>query len=666
MTMRQEAVRSSRATTLRSAKAAKRATCPLINQRIIATAGLGDVALLLREVEVLLPEMNLVNLSTALHRLARLAENDPEARAAVCRHPVFPGLLRAATSAFDQAQARGAGVKSQGLSNTVWALANLQVTDLSLLRHAAAMGCEHVAEFKPFELSAVLWSFVKLGVVGEDICEGSVRLFEAAASHISDHVEDFSFQCLLMIACSFATVKLASRSLFDQMATHMAPMVHTAKCKELANAAWAFGAVGARHDDLFSEIAARALQQLDDFKPEELSVLLHSFASLGLRHERLLEAGAVALRRMDSQTAHLALALSNLRPRHKSTLAALTALLPRCTQLLAAFKPEELSSVALAAGKCFGRKAGQQASPEVMEFFNAALPYVLTRLPDFSGQSLANIAAAFSDVGMGGRSGLFTAISREVVQRLETLEDSALLVLLRCLPGASHSTWVHGAVRMLFGEMSRRVDRLRERELWSLAKVCGNFVRLSSGDRPSREELRGCCQVFAVAGIWTGMHDNSQAAAPAPQGADWPKQSPSLHGQTPQQPLESLEVVQDLTASKEDLAATEVFRQCVETAATVRDEKTAQQPVAPSERLPPRGRVMLSVKNTFLDVVESSSEDSEGEGAVEQNRPLPPALDFITPEVSAEKLAAYRMNYQKFRIGMANGAKGEMADFVCE
>jgi hypothetical protein len=130
--------------------------------------------------------------------------------------------------------------------------------------------------------------------------------------------------------------------------------------------------------------------------------------------------------------------------------------------------------------------------------------------------------------------------------------------------------------------------------------------------------------------------------------------------------LESLEVVQDLTASKEDLAATEVFRQCVETAATVRDEKTAQQPVAPSERLPPRGRVMLSVKNTFLDVVESSSEDSEGEGAVEQNRPLPPALDFITPEVSAEKLAAYRMNYQKFRIGMANGAKGEMADFVCE
>jgi hypothetical protein len=74
--------------------------------------------------------------------------------------------------------------------------------------------------------------------------------------------------------------------------------------------------------------------------------------------------------------------------------------------------------------------------------------------------------------------------------------------------------------------------------------------------------------------------------------------------------------------------------------------------------------MVISVKNTFLDVVENSSDESAGDEAVQQSRPLPPKLDFISPDVSAEELAVYRMKYQKFRIGKAKGAKGEMSSLV--
>jgi hypothetical protein len=462
----------------------------------------------------------------------------------------------------------------------------------------------------------------------------------------------------------------------------MAPVVYSARCKELSNVAWAFSAVGFHHDLLFSELARVSVQQLDDFKPEELSQLLHSFASLGIRHERLLEAGAAALRRMDSQTEHLTLALSQLRPKHKTTSAALVALLPRCTQLLGAFKPEELSSVALVAGKCFGgRKTGdrRQLPTEAAAFFDAAVPYIVPRLSEFSGQSLANVTVAFSEVGMGGQSGLFPAIAREVVQRVENIDDSVLLQLMRYLPAVPRCTWVHGAVCMLFGQAASRVNHLQQRDLSALERICSKYASPSVGS--SREELCACCQVFAANGVWPTSDDVCKATAPAREAhepecdasaVDTSAASSPAQGQT-QAPLE---VFRDFTACKDDLAATEVFRQCVETAAALASETAAmQQPLAVSEKLA-RAHVICSVKNTFLDVVESSSEDSEGEGAADQSRPLPPALDFITPSVSAaklqtygmdaEKLQAYRMDYQRFRIGAANGAKGEMASFVCD
>lgn len=640
----------------------RRAACPLINARIIAVADAGDVNLILREVETQLPEMNLVNLATAMHRLARLTEYDADAQAAVWRHPVFSQLLRATSSAFEKTMARGAGPKTQALSNTIWALATLQVTDLALFRLAATVCREHVSDFKPFELSAILWSFAKLGMVGEHVCEGSLCLFETAANYVAEHAQDFSFRCLLMTAWSYATAQLRHVSLFQQMATHILPMLHTAKCQELANAAWAFSKSGSRHDELFSEIAVRALPLLDEFKPEELTMLLHSFASAGVLHERLFDRAAVALQGMDLQPPHLAntlWALSHMRPRHQSTSLALLALLPRCTSLLPSFRPQEISSIALAAGKCFGSRSGERRElpQEVKMFFDAASPCVVNRMHEFSGQALANMTAAFSDAGMGVRTDLFPAISRQVINCVENLENTALLLLLRSLPGVPRCTDVQGAVRTLFGEAARRMDDLQDRELRVLTRICSSYGGFDCNSVLRREELRSHCLAFSAQR--KASRDEASDAGPRPSSADLTA-NPS-GGPKPAAPLE---VVSDHRACKEDAAATEVFRQCVQTAAalsSVRDEK------AEPDRLS-RAHVVCSVKNTFLDIVENSSGDDSfvGEAAVEQKeeRPLPPSLDFISPDVSAEELNEYRRNYQRFRMGKANGAKGEASSFV--
>merc|ERR1711988_1677020 len=80
---------------------------------------------------------------------------------------------------------------------------------------------------------------------------------------------------------------------------------------------------------------------------------------------------------------------------------------------------------------------------------------------------------------------------------------------------------------------------------------------------------------------------------------------------------------------------------------------------APPSKELPQASYVFSVKNSFLEVQEAQDPASEGSDCeIEQN--LPPALDIIPASVSAEKLAAFRADYARFRVGNAIGAKGEI------
>merc|ERR1719327_2308362 len=590
--------------------------------------------------------MNLVNISTALHRLAKLTASAPEAQAALRQHPLLTGLLLAADVALDRAALGRALPQCQAFSNIVWALATLQCVDLVLLQKVNALALRQASAFKPFELTTILWAFAKLSQVEPTACQCAEPLFQYAAGYIPGHAHEFTFRCLVMTVWALATAGQHDSKLFHSIARQMTCNIRTASCQELPNSAWAFSTAGVVDDQLFTELAQRAIQQIGAFKPHELSCMLWSFANCNFLHESFFDIAAAAAQRLDlesRQVANVLWALSRVRPQHLTTRVAVLTFLPRCTQTLETFRTEELAAVALAAAKAFGDSVGEVPKvsspttfrppmpPQVATFFAAALPWVLPRLPEFSGQSLASILASFSQAHMDDDTGMYSELLIAIGHRLEdhvkTLDSSALLLLLRDLAGAQQGA-CDAAVGVLFRETSQRVDALPPSDLQFLSHLCAGLLGCSSV-LLTRDMLRNCCLSLA-----------ERAAATAT----------------------SISATVTSVSRKEDTSSTSAGSGNSDADDEDEDEEAeGSHPAtgAPKGRhgLPDFG-LKYSVKNGFVHFSDGSdgSDISDSEPEFE----LPPPLDFLPAKVSLEKLQRFRVNYQRFRAGNANGAKGEI------
>merc|ERR1719359_475531 len=202
----------------------------------------------------------------------------------------------------------------------------------------------------------MLWAFAKLSTIDNSSwCMKPV--FQAAATHIMKNIPEFGFRCLATTAWAFATARQRHARLFRCIGAQMVPMAHVANCQEIANTAWAYGTADFHDDVLFTELAEKAMPRLDEFKPQELSNMLWGFATNGFFHEAFFTRASVVTQHMDLQAQHLAnilWAFVRVRPRHPVTHATILALLPACTAQLMTFKPQEVSSTALAVAKAFG------------------------------------------------------------------------------------------------------------------------------------------------------------------------------------------------------------------------------------------------------------------------------------------------------------------------
>jgi len=457
-----------------------------------------------------LPQMNLVNLSTAVHRLAKLTANDSIAQADLRRHPALEELLRATSLAFSHLDPNEA--QPQSLSNVAWSLATLRLANRQLIQVISGLAVAKIAWFKPFELSTMLWAFAKLGTI-EPATWCAKPVFQAAAAHIMKQVQHFGFRCLATTAWAFATARQRHARLFRSIATQMLSMVHAANCQEMANTAWAFGTADFHDNQLFTELAEKALMRLDSFKPQELSNMLWGFATNGFFHEGFFTSSSLVAQRMDLQAQHLAnilWAFARVRPRHPVTQAATLALLPLCVRQLETFKPQEVSSTALAVAKAFGagddlergaapllqRAALPALPPQVQEFFGSVTPWVLIRLHEFSAQSLANTVSAYAIVHVAGSEAVFASVAQEVSARYDSLEPTAMIHLLKAFAAAKPGPSVVAA-RALAGALSRRIQELRPQEVQTLSRICSAALGMRQSRDLGCEELRNCC--FALA-----------------------------------------------------------------------------------------------------------------------------------------------------------------------
>lgn len=466
--------------------------------------------------------MNLVNISTALHRLAKMAASDAKTQMELAHHPVVEALLAHARSALGRATSGTSPPSSQALSNISWALATLQRVDVLLLQAVAGPSAQFVSQFKTFELSAILWAFAKTGKMDQHVARFAKPLFEAAVPHIVQNLKEFSFRCLVTVVWSFATARHQAPQVFNLSANFMVCSANTANCQELSNLVWAFATANCPHEKLFAVLSKKALARLTEFKPQELANTLWGLAAAGYCGEGLFVPAAAAAQRMELHAQHLAAilwALTRARARSPALSASVLALLPECTRRVWTFTPQDLSVALLAAARAYGHIAERERSEvhaaSVAAFFAAALPWIRPRLRDFSGRSLAYAAVSFLAVEADGAAALLLDVGPQVLLQKRELSPTELLYCISAFT-TDLSRWRPGArdaphwrvAQALFGEAARVVDTFKPGHQEILSRVCAklaaleeptlSLARRSEVTQLSVGELRARCMALSI------------------------------------------------------------------------------------------------------------------------------------------------------------------------
>eukprot|EP00747_Dinoflagellata_sp_TGD_P154253 gnl/TRDRNA2_/TRDRNA2_177482_c0_seq10.p1 gnl/TRDRNA2_/TRDRNA2_177482_c0~~gnl/TRDRNA2_/TRDRNA2_177482_c0_seq10.p1 ORF type:complete len:868 (-),score=154.64 gnl/TRDRNA2_/TRDRNA2_177482_c0_seq10:277-2823(-) len=438
-----------------------------INRQITSAAGSGNVVWLLQVVQAHLDSMNLINFSTALHRISKLAlgcstrtrnwildhECIRQLRVAVVKHVMMlnlshhqhgasactpaiegpPGLEHPAESAdsFDKSEApyhgnRFANSESVSdmrcLSIICWSCATLRIFEESLFSRVASVSKTRLAELKPFELSNMLWAFAKLSL-------GHAALFEGVSYHLLRRRKgEFSLQCLSTIIWAFGTAKVHNVPVFTSFATEISANAGTMAPLGIANTAWAFARVRRQELPLFRALASAAVRDsvIWSFKPQELSNTVWAFATIGLPHVPLFDlvaevAASRCLELPPQNVANMLWAYSKLLAPARAHL--FPVLLEVAASRLEQYKPQEISAILWAAAK-------EAGSPTCRKFFVAVPRVFRSRLPEFAPQALACMIEAFALAEVDSQN-YFDTMVRESLRRCQHFEPPSLCTLFR-------------------------------------------------------------------------------------------------------------------------------------------------------------------------------------------------------------------------------------------
>jgi hypothetical protein len=347
-----------------------------LNATICAAADKGTDALL-QLVGARLHEMNIVNVSTALHRLARLETdtNGESCGAAVfVKDSRFQALMAAANAKIicSDSQAR-----ARSLSSIAWSSARLRHREPAMMQTIGNLALAQISEFKPFELVILLWSFGRM-----ELQHGV--LFSKASAHILNHMDDYSASCLATAIWSFAkcpsgvhanVIRKAANAFADRIESPEG--FNEVNPVALENVMWGLATVQVRPNvEALRATTKAAIHFLERFKVHEFTITLWAFARLGACDDELFTAAAnlIETSRTLKEKMH-AQGMANLlwafgRYLEKGALMTfdkvVSLLLPTCQKLLPEFKPQELSCVLGALSK-LGKRWG--ADPKVDEIF---------------------------------------------------------------------------------------------------------------------------------------------------------------------------------------------------------------------------------------------------------------------------------------------------------
>ncbi|CAE6929075.1 unnamed protein product, partial [Symbiodinium sp. KB8] len=495
-----------------------------INSQIIqASREENGIQRILAVVESHIRDMNLVNLSTSLHRLAKLSVNTPHSDAMLRQSPVMKLLLAGIAGAF-QAMDQDLSLP-QSLSNITWSLATLRIVDFRVLELAGSLAVTNMKDFKAFELASLLWSFAKLGTA-ETMATVVGPLFRAATGRLMSCVPGAGFRSLATAAWAFATAKQASQRLFRAIAKEVQTCLPTANSQDLVNKVWAYGTVGQRDDQLFKMIAAECVPRLEEFKTQELSNTFWGFASNDFYHEAFFHKALILARGMQLQPQHVAnilWAAARLQRKHPAARQAAMDMIPGCLPFITSFKPQEVASTAHAVAKIFSAEseaydlsAPPQIPLQISMFFSAITPWCQEQITLFSDQSLANIVSSFGMLRIHLHPSLLAAVEQQVMARLRASDHAALVVFFRA---AVQCPQLERLRSQLASTVASQLGNFKSKELRSLAFTRSVKLGIVHQDTdPNLEDLMRWCLEMAQSNQQQPMQNMQplQAMQPMP------------------------------------------------------------------------------------------------------------------------------------------------------
>ena len=246
--------------------------------------------------------MNSVNCATALHRLARGGGASSSVEQSLC-------TITAST--FER---EAGGVTARSLTSVAWAVGKLRLSDKRLLAALTARAAAQLAAdaLDAFGIANIAWALATLHTAATNATTKTVGLDDECGDGVCDalavaacaRASDFKPQELTNLVWAFATLKWRHARLFEQLADVASARLAEFTPQGLSQTLWAYSKLGltkhglglTKHElgltrhGLFGAVASAALPRLASFDPQSIATLAWAFANLEIEHAPLAAA----------------------------------------------------------------------------------------------------------------------------------------------------------------------------------------------------------------------------------------------------------------------------------------------------------------------------------------------------------------------------------------
>lgn len=209
-------------------------------------------------------KLNNVNITTAIHRIAKLCHRKPYKI-----NKIFPKL----DSLISLINDKSSTFSGRQLANSTWGLSILQYRNLTFYKKMCEESRKKLNEFEPQHLAILAWSFASMNFFDE-------KLFEKMAMKAIVEISKFSPQNLSNLAWAFANLDYCNELLFKNIASQAIKTIREFAPQNISNLIWSFASLKMGETELVEKVVDESMKRLEEFNTQNLSNLAWSVATL--------------------------------------------------------------------------------------------------------------------------------------------------------------------------------------------------------------------------------------------------------------------------------------------------------------------------------------------------------------------------------------------------